>query len=458
MDLDERERRRTVAVSRVEDLQGAGVVGVAATFTDNSGITRVKAVPLDKLPDLAAWGVGSTPAFDLFNFNDLIAAAPDGSTVVGDHRVIPDLDRLVVLAGRPGWAWAPAERYEQSGEPHAGCSRLLLRRLVDGLGAQGLTVKAAFEIEWVVSAGDGDAFSPAASGPGYGMARLGEASAYSADVLDALGAQGVEVLQYHPEYAPGQFEVSVAAEDPVSAADTSVLVRDTIRAVGESYGFRTSYSPKVAVSGVGNGGHVHLSLWRDGMNLMAGGDRRHGLTGDGEAFTAGILWHLPALMAVGAPSLVSYLRLEPSHWAGIYACWGLENREAAVRLIAGSQDNASWAANVEVKAFDLTANPYLVLGGLIACGSAGMGDGAALPDPVDVDPAALSDDERAAQGIDRLPGSLADSTDLFESDAALAEAFGPAVHGAIVAVRRNEIATFADATPEAIADATRWAH
>ena len=84
-------------------------------------------------------------------------------------------------------------------------------------------------------------------------------------------AQGVAVEQYHPEYAPGQFELSVAAESPVHAADTSVLVRQTIRSVGQRHGFRTSYSPKVDTAGVGNGGHVHLSLWREGRNLMAGG-------------------------------------------------------------------------------------------------------------------------------------------------------------------------------------------
>ncbi|MEK8169184.1 hypothetical protein NKH77_03375 [Streptomyces sp. M19] len=41
----------------------------------------------------------------------------------------------------------------------------------------------------------------------------------------------MDVLQIHPEYAPGQFEVSVAPADPVGAADLAVLVRETLRAV-----------------------------------------------------------------------------------------------------------------------------------------------------------------------------------------------------------------------------------
>ena len=76
-----------------------------------------------------------------------------------------------------------------------------------------------------------------------------------------------------------------------------------------------------------------------------------------------MLDHLPALLAVGAPGVASYLRLVPSHWAGAYACWGLENREAALRMVTGSTGSTSWAANLEVKCFDLLANPYLALAG-----------------------------------------------------------------------------------------------
>jgi glutamine synthetase len=290
------------------------------------------------------------------------------------------------------------------------------------------------------------------------MSRLVEASDYCRDVIRALTEQGVVVEQFHPEYAAGQFELSVAPEGPVEAADTSVLVRTTLRAVGGAHGFRTSFSPKVDVSGVGNGGHVHLSLWRDGQNLMAGGDRRFELTGAGEAFCAGVLERLPALLAIGAPSVASYLRLVPSHWAGAYACWGLENREAALRMVTGSTGSASWAANMEVKCFDLLANPYLVLAGLLATGAAGIAGGADLPEPVDVDPAALSEEERSRRGIERLPTSLRQAVDLFAADDVIAAAFGAPLVDSILAVRESELELFAGATPEEVADAVRWVH
>jgi glutamine synthetase len=455
---DDRRARGERARELVAVLADRDVVAVATSFVDNSGISRVKSVPLDRLPQLAAWGVGFSTAFDYFRFDDWVAAPASGLGPVGDQRIVPDLSRLVVLAAQLGWAWAPGERFDQEGAAYPHDSRLLLRRQVAALAERGLDVKTAIEIEWVISAGDGDAFAPAVGGSAYGLSRLVDAAAYSRDVLTALGDQGLTVEQYHPEYAPGQFELSVASESPVDAADTSVLVRATVRAVGARHGYRTSFSPKVDAASVGNGGHVHLSIWRDGTNLMAGGDSRYGLTGGGEAFAAGILDHLPALLAVGAPGVASYLRLVPQHWAGAYAAWGLENREAALRMVTGSTGSAEWAANLEVKCVDLLANPYLLLAGLLAAGAAGLDANATLPEPVDVDPATLGDAVLAERGIVRLPTTLPAALAAFTADDVLCNAFGQALVGSITAVRESEIQLLAEASPEDIADAARWTH
>ena len=458
MDGAERQARRAYAEELLPGLAQRGIGMVATTFVDNAGITRVKSVPLDRLPQLAAWGVGASTSFDYFCFDDWLAAPPGGTAPVGDLRVVPDLRRLVPLAAQPGWAWAPADRYRQDGEPHECCNRLLLQRLVDGAAGEGFEIKAGVEIEWVISAGDGEDFVSAAAGPGYGMSRLIALSDYAREVIDALSSEGVRVDQFHPEYAVGQLELSVAAESPVDAADTTVLVRSTIRAVGQRHQVRTSFSPKVESEGVGNGGHVHLSVWREGRNLMAGGNGPCGLTPDGEAFGAGILNRLPALLAIGAPSVASYLRLVPSHWAGAYACWGLENREAALRMITGSAGSSDWAANLEIKCFDLTANPYLLLAGLLAAGFDGVAARATLPEPVDVDPAALPPDELDRRGIRRLPTSLGESTDALAADSVLRAALGSDLIDSVIAVRRSEVERFDEASAEEIVRAQRWTH
>jgi glutamine synthetase len=290
------------------------------------------------------------------------------------------------------------------------------------------------------------------------MTRLVELSEYAADLLEALDREGAEVEQLHPEYAPGQFEVSVGPADPVAAADRSVLVRQTVRAVSYRHGMQPSFSPSVVAGGVGNGGHVHLSMWRDGANLCSGGDGPHGLTREGEAFTAGVLEHLVPLLAIGAPTPASYLRLVPSHWAGAYAVWGRETREAALRLVTGGIGSAASSANVEVKCFDLAANPYLVVGALIAAGLDGLARGLRLPPEVTGDPSRFDEAAAAEHGVARLPQTLTEVTDAFAASAVLRKALGDTLADAVIAVRRAEEARFDGADPDAIAAALRWVY
>ncbi|HEX2315529.1 MAG TPA: glutamine synthetase family protein [Thermomonospora sp.] len=456
MDGEERAQRAVRARVAARELTARGVAAAALTWVDTGGVTRVKTVPVTRLEQAAAWGVGASPVFDAFLPDDTIIAGRHAGGPVGDLRLHPDLDRLTVLGAPAGWAWAPVDRYDQDGAEHPGDARALLRRETARLAGLGLTVRAAFEIEWAVSAGPGEEFVPAGRGPAYGMTRVTELPEYLRDVLGALSEAGVEVEQLHPEYAPGQYEVSVACEDPVGAADTSVLVRETIRAVTHGYGMRPSFSPTVVPGGVGNGCHVHLSVWRNGANQMAGGPGFYGMRTEGESFAAGILARLPALLAVGCPSVASYLRLAPGQWSGPFACWGLENREAALRFVTGPAGWRKEAANLEVKPFDAAANPYLALAGLLAAGRAGLADRARLPDPVNVDPASLDEGERATRGVTRLPESLPEAVAAFEADPVLREAFGQHLAETIVDVRRGEIASFADTAPADIVAATRW--
>ncbi|MET9295630.1 glutamine synthetase family protein [Streptomyces sp. NPDC003077] len=455
-------------------LDAEGVRTVALTWVDNAGITRVKAVPVRRLPQAVRRGVGMSPVFDAYTSEDATAPSAHLGGPDGDLRLFPDLDRITVLAAQPGWAWAPVDRYEQLGAPHPACQRQFARRMTDRAEAAGLRLRMGFETEWVVtrapapanttaSAGTdpagpaegADALEYPCAGPAYGMTRVVELSDYLRDIAEALALQGIDVLQLHPEYAAGQFEVSTAPADPVRAADEVVLVRETVRAVSVRHGLRASFAPSVVAGEVGNGCHLHLSLWRSDDSLHREAGAQWGLAPDAVRFLGGVLHALPALLAIGCPSPASYLRLAPSRWAGAYQCWGVENREAALRLVTGDPDDPE-GGHAEVKSFDAAANPYLAVGAVIAAGLHGMAAGAALPPPVTGDPGLWGVRERARRGIVRLPASLPEAVEHLEKSAPLAEALGEVLLGAVLAVRRAEAARFAGSAAGEIAAATRW--
>jgi glutamine synthetase len=426
--------------------------GVAITFVDHSGAARIKVVPLDALARAARAGVGFSPVIDAFISDGTIDVASPLDRPDGDLRLVPDLDALVTLRDPDGWAWAPGDRFHQDGSVYANCQRTFARAQVAAGLARGISALMAIEVEWMVGR-DQEDFEPAFRGTGYGLSRFIDGAEYVRDVLESLEAAGVRVEQIHPEYGPAQFEVSVAPQDPVSAADTNVLVKLIIAAVSVRHGLRAAFAPAVVSDNVGNGGHVHASFWQEGRNLLAGGPGPHGLTGAGESIIASLLTNLPALLAIGAPSPSSYLRLQPSRWAGAFQIWGWENREAAIRFVTGSPADPG-TANVEVKCFDLSANPYLLVGAVMAVALDGASRLDSLPDEVTGDPAVAG--HPLADTAVRLPDSLAEALAALAANAVLRAAAGDELISTFSASRRAELALSEGKKDEAVIDHYRW--
>jgi glutamine synthetase len=429
---------------------------VAVTIVDNAGIARAKAVPAAAFERSLRWGVGLSPVFDVATVTDAFTKSPAVGGPTGDLRLIPDASALRVLSGEPGWATAPADQYTQEGEVFGCCQRSFVRRMTEAVRGRNLELRCGWELEWMLGTENEGSFEPASAGPGYGFSVLAELSGYARELVERLVDSGVEIGQFHPEYGHGQLEISLPVSDPVAAADVNVFARQMIRSASLRNGWRASFAPIVIPGQVGNGGHLHFSVLKDGRNLFADGAGPHGMTELGGSFLAGVLAALPALMGVGAPSTVSYMRLLPSVWAGAYACWGRENREAAIRFVRGMSGSEQTAANCEVKSFDQSANPYLVTGAVIAAGLDGVERNLRLPPEVTDDPAALSAQELAALGAERLPSSLEQSISALERSEVIRSAMGDLLFDAVLAVRRAELETFREATPDAVLAAHRW--
>jgi glutamine synthetase len=424
----------------------------------------VKCVPLDRFPDAVRWGIGLSNVFSVFLANDDITSAPGVEGPSGDTRLIPDPAATVALAGMQGWAWAPVDQLDQEGEPWGACPRTFLKRMLGRLTERGLEMRAAFEAEFFLgrraapaSGEDEPDPVPGHVGPAYSAEAVTGAEGFVRDLMRALRDQGTGVLQVHAEYALGQFEVSVPHRDALGAADDQLVVRQTIRAAARQHGLAASFAPVVFANSVGNGLHLHFSLADgDRPNLFAGGDGPEGITREAESFSAGVLAELPALTAIICPSVPSYQRLQPHRWSGAFAAWGRENREAALRFVTGMVGGRERTSNMEVKAMDPSANPYLALGAIVAAGIAGLDRRLRLPKPTLEDPDGVPSRRRKAAGIRPLPRSLGEAIKELEQSDLVREAMGEMLFESFLAVRRAEWKTFGDLDDAAVVRAHRW--
>jgi glutamine synthetase len=151
-----------------------------------------------------------------------------------------------------------------------------------------------------------------------------------------------------------------------------------------------------------------------------------------------------SISGLTAPSFNSYHRIVPQYWAGAFVCWGHDNREAPVRVPSVFRGMEEASTNAELKAADASANPYLAVGGLIAAGLDGLERGLEPPEPVEVDPATIDEEERERRGIDRLPATQEEALDALAADELLLDALGPTLADSYLAVRRSEWAAYSE--------------
>ncbi|WP_167384630.1 glutamine synthetase family protein [Amycolatopsis tolypomycina] len=444
------------ASAAAKDFAAAGVGGVHLAWADNNGIPRSRIVPVGGLADAATRGVGATSLFAVFDSHDSITFAHPGlDTPSGDVRLVPVVERLRRLAGQPALAWAPVRQLTRDGDPWPYCQRAVLEAQVAKAAARGLEFRAGYELEFAVApAGSaGITANPGHPGPAYSPHALVGLDGFVGALLHDFAANGLRIGQLHAEYGVAQLELSLAATDPVSAADDQLLARQTIHAAARVHGLAVSFAPMIDLGAAGNGWHLHTSVHRKGRNLLDGNGRP---AGDGAAYLAGLLRDLPALTAVTAPSVPSTLRLRPGHFAGAYAFWGVENREAPLRYVPGSALLGDGHANVELKTSDASANPYLALAVVLAAGMAGIEDAPALPEPIGADPGGWTDHEREIRGVHRLPANPAEQDAALVASPRVAGVLGDELLGAFRAVRASDAAWAADRTDDEIVAAHLW--
>jgi glutamine synthetase len=442
-----------LAAAAIAQLEAKGVDTVIGTVVNPAGLTHAKAVPIRQTNTFADPGLGASPTWHAFATDQSGIAFTDTIGVVGDQRIRLDLSGLRIL--NDGLAWAPCSFFDQDGSPVPACSRGTLGRVEAALAEHGITAMIGHEIEFLLVNPEGNRL-PSALWAQYGLAGVLEYEGFVRDVNAAATVAGVAIEQFHPEYGANQFEISLAPQPPVAAADQLVLTRIIISRAARRHGLRVSLSPTPFAGSVGSGAHQHFSLSTpDGPTFSADAGER-GMTQVGESAVAGVLRGLEQAQGILCGSIVSGLRMRPGNWAGAYVCWGTENREAAVRFIKAGAANP-YGGNVEVKVVDPSANPYLASAVILGLALDGIKNNAVPPPETTIDPAKLSDAERARAGIVRLPESQAESIAALDNSALIRGILGDPVVDVVVAVRRLVYERYGNFGPEQLADKFRMA-
>lgn len=417
-------------------------------YCDLGGIIRGKATHVAQLETRMTSGIGLVKGMIAMTSLDFLAPGASFGPV-GEVRLIPDANTFTRLPYAPRSAQMNCDLLELNGEAWALDPRSFLKRMLARAVERGMYIDAAFENEFYLlrktETGMQRGVEPLDSSLCFSGMGMDSAERVMQDMIAALTAQNLIVEQYMPELGPGQQELSIRHTDALRAADNQITYRQTIRAVAAQHDLVASFAPKPFADQAGNGAHIHWSAWNRNhtKNLFADVRDANGLSELAYHFIGGVLKHLPALIAITTPTTNSFRRLQPHFWSSAYTAWGLENREAAVRVPTRYWGQESESTNLELKASDPSNNPYLALGALLAAGLDGIANKIQPGASTDIDPGNWSDAERAARHIARYPTTLSAALDELEKDVVLSDALGAPLAREYLIVKRAEAEHFA---------------
>lgn len=386
---------------------------VYACTSDVSGKMRGKGFPAADFDKRLKRGIGWAPTNVQITCFDAIAESPFGS--LGDMVLIPDPQTRVVLRDDEIGLeedFALGDIRHTDGRAWDCCTRSILKGALARLEkVSGLSLVCAFEHEFQFKGG---AQRP---GTAYTLAGFRERRAFAEALIAAMRTAGIEPDTVMKEYGADQFEITNDPRTGVTAADEAAILREVVHTVAHAFGEEVTFTPLRDPSGVGNGVHIHMSfLDAHGRPAAYDPDGRHNLSEVAGQFVAGVLKYLDAILALTAPSVVSYTRLTPHRWSAAFNNLGLQDREAAMRicpLSAMSDIDRARQFNFEFRAGDASASPHLQLAAIVHAGVAGIEEQLPCPEATEEDLSLLSPERLAERGLQRLPQTLPEAIERF---------------------------------------------
>jgi glutamine synthetase len=419
----------------LHQLEVAGTEKVKLAITDIDGVLRGKVIGFDKFKSIAEKGFGFCDVVFGWDAGD---QAYDNGAFTGWHTGYPDAMAVVDVGTMRRVPWEDGLSFFLADfGPLPVCPRGLLKRVVRKAEEEGYTAYFSQEFEWFNFIATSDdpahrsfaALKPMTQGMfGYSILRASQGSAYFHSLFDELKKFGVPLEGLHTETGPGVYEAAILYSEVLEAADRAVLFKSGVKEIACRHGVLPTFMAKVSETLPGCSGHVHQSLWREGVNLFHDPATATGMSSFMESYMAGQLFCLPHILPMVAPTVNSYKRLVEGAWAPTTLTWAVDNRTTALRALPGSASST----RLETRVVGSDANPYLAMAACLAAGLYGVRNRL----PLNVPATRGSGYADKSNGV--LPRNLWEATQAMKSSPLARELFGEAFTDHFVRTREWE--------------------
>jgi len=423
---------------------------VKVAVSDIDGILRGKYLHRDKFFGAAEGGFGFCDVVFGWDSSD---QCYDNTQVTGWQHGFPDALARIDLdtARRVPWdnqvPFFLGEFVNADGSPYPVCPRQTLKRVLKRAEKLGFAPMAGCEFEWFNFAETPQSWAgkrgvgpePITPGMfGYSLLRMADQRGFFNALMDDMAAFGVPIEGLHTETGPGVYEAAIAFCGALESADRAILFKTGAKEIGKKHGVMPSFMAKWSAQYPGCSGHIHQSLSDGKTNLFYDAKSKRSMSKLFESYLAGQVACLMEFAPMFWPTINSYKRLVDGFWAPVKPTWGLDNRTASFRVIAGSPK----ATRLETRCPGADMNPYLAMAAVIAAGLHGVEKGLKLTAPP------ITGTNQGAEHIPRAPRSLIETTRIFKDSAIARDWLGDTFVDHFAATREWEHRQWQDAVTD----------
>ena len=424
----------------VAELRKAGATKVKVAVSDIDGVLRGKYLHIDKFEGAVEGGFGFCDVVFGWDSQD---HTYDNTSLTGWQHGYPDALARVDLATARRVPWdgnVPfflGDFVNADGTPFAACPRQVLKRVLARAAKLGFEPLCGVEFEWFNFRETPQSWAAKAGSPpqpitpgmfGYSLLRMADNPGFLNALMDEMLAFGVPIEGLHTETGPGVYEAALVFCSALEQADRAILFKTGAREIGKRFGIMPSFMAKWSQHYPGCSGHIHQSLSDGQRNLFHDAAAPRRMSALFESYLAG---QLACMMDFGPliwPTINSYKRLVDGFWAPVKPTWGIDNRTASFRVLAGSPK----ATRLETRCPGSDINPYLAMAAVLAAGLHGVEQGLKLSTPP------ITGANVGGEGIAPAPRTLIETTRIFRQSEVARDWLGDAFVDHFAATREWE--------------------